>query len=44
MKKGGILKMGAFDTGIYRNVFAEIGKTDEEIQTKLENADRKSVV
>ncbi len=30
--------MGAFDTGIYRNVFAEIGKTDEEIQTKLENA------
>ena len=27
--------MGAYETGIYRNVFKEIGKTDEEIQKKL---------
>ena len=27
--------MGAFETGIYRNVFREIGKTEEEISAKL---------
>ncbi|SFQ37244.1 oligosaccharide reducing-end xylanase [Butyrivibrio proteoclasticus] len=27
--------MGAFDSGIYRNIFKEIGKTDREIEDKL---------
>ena len=27
---------GAYETGIYRNLFKEIGKTAEEIQAKLE--------
>ena len=27
--------MGAFETGNYRNLFKEIGKTDEEIQQKI---------
>lgn len=30
--------MGAFDSGKYRNVFAEIGKTEEEIETRLRAA------
>ena len=30
--------MGAFGTGIYRNVFAEIGKSQEEIDRKLREA------
>ena len=30
--------MGSFDTGIYRNVFAEIGKSQEEIDRKLREA------
>lgn len=30
--------MGAFDTGVYRNLFAEIGKSKEEIEAKLRDA------
>lgn len=30
--------MAAFNTGVYRNVFAEIGKSTEEIQKKLDDA------
>ncbi len=30
--------MGAFDTGEYRNVFAEIGKSEEEIRAKIRDA------
>jgi endo-1,4-beta-D-glucanase Y/chitodextrinase len=29
---------GAYDTGIYRNLFKELGKTDAEIQAKVDNA------
>ena len=30
------MEMGSFDTGIYRNVFAEIGKSQEEILSYLQ--------
>lgn len=30
--------MGAFETGVYRNIFAELGKTQEEIQRKIDEA------
>ena len=30
--------MGAYKTGVYRNVFKEIGKSDEEIQQKIKEA------
>lgn len=30
--------MGAFETGRYRNVFAEIGKSEKEIREKIESA------
>ena len=48
--------MSAFTTGIYRNVFKEIGKSQKEVTEKIQNAanvffygneeerDRKSVV
>ncbi|HEY9061062.1 MAG TPA: hypothetical protein VIO64_11275, partial [Pseudobacteroides sp.] len=28
--------VGAYESGVYRNLFAEIGKTDAEIKAKLE--------
>lgn len=30
--------MGAFHTGVYRNLFAETGKSEEEIQKKIQDA------
>lgn len=32
--------MGAFETGIYRNVFAQIGKSEAEIKKKIEDSVR----
>ena len=30
--------MGAFHTGVYRNFFAEMGKSEAEIQKKISDA------
>lgn len=30
--------MGAFHTGVYRNLFAEMGKSEAEIQKKISEA------
>ena len=35
-ERGGI--MSGFETGMYRNLFAEIGKSQEEIERKLQRA------
>ena len=37
-KKKGVWRMSAFVTGKYRNIFAEIGKSEEEIQKKIQDA------
>lgn len=29
---------GAFETGVYRNVFAEMGYTEEEIENKIKES------